>query len=355
MSVSVFDHPILSGLVGDEAFAALFSVAAELAAILRFETALAEAEAEENVISGEAAEAISAAVQQFKPDVAALSKGIARDGVIIPALLEQLRRKLDTKHGAELHFGATSQDPIDTGLAMRLSEAITLLGTRLDQVIESLDALERRDGEVEVMAHTRMQAAIPVTAARKIASWREPLMRHRARLEIVRKSVTILTFGGAAGTLDKLGEKGPAVAARLARKLGLNLVAHARHSERDGIADFASFLSLVTGSLGKMGQDVSLMAQNEMGEVRLAEGGGSSAMPHKQNPVKAEILVALARFNATLISGMHEAMVHENERSGATWTLEWMLLPQMVVTTGAALRIADELAGGIMFVATNKP
>jgi len=355
MSVSVFDHPILSGLVGDEAFAALFSVAAELAAILRFETALAEAEAEENVISGEAAEAISAAVQQFKPDVAALSKGIARDGVIIPALLEQLRRKLDAKHGAELHFGATSQDPIDTGLAMRLSEAITLLGTRLDQVIESLDALERRNGEVEVMAHTRMQAAIPVTAARKIASWREPLMRHRARLEIVRKSVTILTFGGAAGTLDKLGEKGPAVAARLARKLGLNLVAHARHSERDGIADFASFLSLVTGSLGKMGQDVSLMAQNEMGEVRLAEGGGSSAMPHKQNPVRAEILVALARFNATLISGMHEAMVHENERSGATWTLEWMLLPQMVVTTGAALRIADELAGGITFVATNKP
>ncbi|WP_011581387.1 MULTISPECIES: 3-carboxy-cis,cis-muconate cycloisomerase [Chelativorans] len=352
MSVSVFDHPILSGLVGDEAFAALFSVAAELAAILRFETALAEAEAEEDVISQEAAEAIAAAVQQFKPDVGALSRGIARDGVVIPALLDQLRQKLSAEHRTRLHFGATSQDAIDTGLAMRLIEATALLATRLNEVIESLDALERRDGGVEVMAHTRMQAAIPVTAARKIASWREPLMRHRARLEIVRKSVTILTFGGAAGTLEKLGEKGPAVAARLARKLGLNLVAHARHSERDGIADFASLLSLVTGSLGKMGQDVTLMAQNEVGEVKLAEGGGSSAMPHKQNPVKAEILVSLARFNATLLSGMHHALVHENERSGSAWTLEWMLLPQMVVATGASLRIAGELAGGISFAAS---
>jgi len=349
MSVSAFDHPILSGLVGDEEFAALFSVVAELAAILRFEIALAEAEAEEEIISQEAAEAISAALQHYKPDVGALNRGIARDGVVIPALVEQLRQKLPEEHRTCLHFGATSQDPIDTALAMRLSQATTLLATRLDEVIESLDALERRDGGIEVMAHTRMQAAIPVRAGRKIISWRDPLMRHRARLETIRKSVTVLTFGGAAGTLDKLGEKGPAVAARLARKLGLNLVARARHSERDGIVDFASFLSLVTGSLGKMGQDVALMAQNEMGEVQVAEGGGSSAMPHKQNPVKAEILVTLARFNATLLSGMHHALIHENERSGAAWTLEWMLLPQMVVATGAALRIANELAGGITF------
>ncbi|WP_159589271.1 3-carboxy-cis,cis-muconate cycloisomerase [Chelativorans xinjiangense] len=351
MTISVFDHPILSGLLGDEELAQLFSARAEIDALLRFEAALAEAQAEEGVIPAASARAIAGMLESFSPDVSALRTGVASDGVVMPALIAQVREKLGAKHAAHFHFGATSQDAIDTGLAIRLSTAMGLVAARLDRLVEALDALERRDGATPVMAHTRMQAAIPVLAARKIRSWREPLMRHRARLESVAKSAAVLTFGGAAGTLDKLGDKGPPVAARLAKALGLNLVARARHSERDGIADLASFLSLTTGSLGKMGQDVALMAQSEMGEVKLAQGGGSSAMPHKQNPVKAETLLTLARFNATLLPGMHHALVHENERSGAAWTLEWMLLPQMVVATGAALRLATELAGGISFTA----
>jgi 3-carboxy-cis,cis-muconate cycloisomerase len=152
-------------------------------------------------------------------------------------------------------------------------------------------------------------------------------------------------FGGAAGTLEKLGDKGPAVRAALAAKLGLG-DAPQWHSQRDALAEFASLLSLITGSLGKFGQDVALMAQAGS-EITLSGGGGSSAMPHKQNPVKAEALVALARFNATQLSGMHQALVHEQERSGAAWTLEWLLLPQMAVATAAALRLAAELAGQI--------
>ena len=105
----------------------------------------------------------------------------------------------------------------------------------------------------------------------------------------------------------------------------------------------------MTGSLGKFGQDVALLAQSEVGEIRLASGGGSSAMPHKVNPVGAEVLVTLARFNATLLSGMHQALVHENERSGAAWTLEWMLLPQMMAATGAALATAQRLLPDIAF------
>ncbi|MCT7374957.1 3-carboxy-cis,cis-muconate cycloisomerase [Chelativorans salis] len=349
MTISVFDHPILSGLLGDEKLAELFSARAEIDALLRFEAALAEAQAQEHVIPKEAARAITEALDGFSPDVSALRDGVARDGVVVPALLAQLREKLPPEHAPHLHFGATSQDAIDTGLAIRLSAALKLLASRLDRLVEALDALEKRDGATPVMAHTRMQAAIPVTAARKIRSWREPLMRHRARLGSVAKSAAILAFGGAAGTLDKLGDRGPAVAAQLAKTLGLNLVAHARHSERDGFADLASFLSLTTGSIGKMGQDVALMAQSEVGEVKLATSGGSSAMPHKQNPVKAEALVTLARFNATLLTGMHHALVHENERSGAAWTLEWMLLPQMTVATGAALKLGIGLAGGISF------
>jgi 3-carboxy-cis,cis-muconate cycloisomerase len=156
----------------------------------------------------------------------------------------------------------------------------------------------------------------------------------------------VLQFGGAAGTLDKLGAKAAAVRSTLASALGLADVPQWQ-SQRDRLADFAGILSLVTGSLGKMGQDVALLAQ--MGaEIKLSGGGGSSAMAHKQNPVAAEVLVALARFNAVQVSGMQQAVVHEQERSGASWTLEWLVLPPMVQATGASLRLAANLLAGVV-------
>lgn len=343
-------HSFLNGLVGDRDVADLFTGEAEVDAILDFEVALARAEAAEAVIDEAAAEAIAALRTAFKPDFAGLDTGTARDGVVIPALLEQMRAGLPQEHRAALHFGATSQDAIDTGLAVRLTRLSELLDARLAGLLGGLDALAERDGGVETMAHTRMQAAIPVPAGRKIAAWRDPLARGRERLAVAAKGVAVVSLGGAAGTLEKLGAAGPAVTRRLADALGLAAPARARHSERDGIVEFASVLSMLTGSLGKLGQDAALMAQSEVGEVRIAGGGGSSAMPHKVNPVAAETLVALARFNATLVSAMHQSMVHENERSGAAWTLEWMVLPQMAVSAGAALRTASALVGNLSFV-----
>ncbi len=349
MSASPFDHPFLSGLLGDAEVSAHFSAEADIAAMVQFEIALACAEANEGVIGAESADAIERGLADFKPDMAALHDGVARDGVVIPALVKAMRLAVGTPHSDKVHFGATSQDAIDTSLVLRLSDVLAVLEDRLRGVVAALQSLETAQGSVEVMGHTRMQAAIPVTAARKIASWRLPLERHIERLEAVRHDVLVLTLGGAAGTLEKLGEKGPAVRARLADALGLRDIDHPRHSERDGQAALANWLSLVTGSLGKMGHDIALMAQNEVGEVRLAGGGGSSAMPHKQNPVGAEVLVTLARFNATLLAGMHQSLVHENERSGAAWTLEWMLLPQMAVAAGASLRAARALLDGLEF------
>lgn len=349
MTVSPFDHPVLGGLLCDDEVGTFFSVDAEMGAVLSFEIALAQAEAEEGVIPGAAGDAIADALDGFKPDIAALREGTARDGVVVPELVRQLRAAVGEPHSAYVHFGATSQDVIDTGLALRLVQAISVLDARIEQVCVLLAELEARDGRVETMAHTRMQAAIPVPAARKILSWRDPLLRHRERLAGVRGEVAMLSFGGAAGTLDKLGENANGVMQRLAGRLSLGCAPRPRHSERDGIAAFASWLSLVTGSLGKMGQDVALMAQNEVGEVKLASGGGSSAMPHKVNPVGAETLVALARFNATLVAGMHQSLVHENERSGAAWTLEWLVLPQMVMTAACALRTADRLLRSLSF------
>lgn len=349
MSASPFDHPFLSGLLGDADISAHFSAEADIAAMVRFEIALARAQAVEGVIGAEAADAIEQGLSDFQPDMAALRDGVARDGVVIPALVKAMRQAVGTPHGENVHFGATSQDAIDTSLALRLIDVLEVLEERLRGIVAALRSLEAAQGGVEVMAHTRMQAAIPVTVARKIASWRLPLERHIERLEGVRRDVLVLTLAGAAGTLEKLGDKGPVVRARLADALALRDADHPRHSERDGQAGLANWLSLVTGTLGKMGQDIALMAQNEVGEVKLAGGGGSSAMPHKQNPVGAEVLVTLARFNATLLSGMHQSLVHENERSGAAWTLEWMLLPQMAVATGAALRHAGVLLDGLEF------
>lgn len=352
MTVSPFDHPFLSGLVGDDEIAALFSAEAELDCMIAFEAALAEAEAAEDVIPADAGAVIARKLPDVEFDMDALGAATARDGVVVPELVRQLRDAVGAPHGIHVHFGATSQDVIDTGLALRLKRLAAVLGDRLDTLDADLDALDLASGTTPVMAHTRMQAAIPVTAARKIRSWRDPLLRHRERLNAVVDDVALLTLGGAAGTLDRLGPQAIPVGRRMAEALGLSVSEKPRHSERDGIVEFASWLSLVTGSLGKMGQDIALAAQSEVGEIRLATGGGSSAMPHKVNPVGAEVLVTLARFNATLVSGMHHALVHENERSGAAWTLEWMLLPQMAAATGAALNTALRLIDGMEFVAS---
>jgi len=349
MSASPFEHLFLGGLLGDAEMARFFSVEADVRAMLAFETALARAEAAEGVVPAAAADRIADALAGFEPDLGAMEAGTARDGVVVPDLVRQLRAAVGGEAAGFVHVGATSQDVVDTSLALRLKPALALLGSRLDAVVAALDALLARDGAIEVMGHTRMQAAIPVPASRKIASWRDPLSRHRARLAEVAAGVAILHFGGAAGTLEKLGGKAAGVTRRLAALLHLAPVDRARHSERDGIAELASWLSLVTGSLGKMGQDVALAAQSELGEIRLSGGGGSSAMPHKVNPVAAETLVTLARFNATLLSGMHQSLVHENERSGAAWTLEWMLLPQMAMAAATALRHAEALVAQISF------
>ncbi|MDI6025004.1 3-carboxy-cis,cis-muconate cycloisomerase [Corticibacterium sp. UT-5YL-CI-8] len=334
MSISAFEHPFLSGLAGDSEVAVLLGAQAEIDAMLAFETALAEVEAEHGVIPDAAALAIAATLTGFTADFDALKAGTARDGVVIPEFVKQMRSAVVAPHAEHVHFGATSQDVIDTALILRLKRVVALLDQRLASLEAGFESLSDRFGQSALMGHTRMQAAIPITVADRVESWRAPIARSRERLSHSAKHLLVVQFGGAAGTLEKLGTKGPAVRASLAARLGLD-DAPQWQSQRDRIADFANLLALITGSLGKFGQDVALLAQMG-GEIRLTGGGGSSAMPHKQNPVPAELLVTLARYNAVQLSGMHQAMVHEQERSGAAWTLEWLILPQMVMATGAA-------------------
>ncbi|MEZ5833939.1 MAG: 3-carboxy-cis,cis-muconate cycloisomerase [Dongiaceae bacterium] len=337
MSVSVFDHPWLSALLGDDEIARHFGVEAELRAMLEFEIALAMAEAECGIIPMEAARAVAAAALSFQPDMSALAAGTARDGMVVPEWVSQLRRAVRAPHGDHVHFGSTSQDVLDTSLVLRLKPVLGILSARLNAFDSRLAALAADHGSVRTMARTRMQRALPITWADRIAAWRAPLARHQKRLQELAPRLLVVQCGGPVGTLEKLGDKGPSVAAALANRLDLAVPAISWHSARDTLAEFASWLSMVTGALGKIGQDIALLAQNEIADVTVTGAGQSSAMHHKQNPVLAEILVSLARFNATQLSGMHHALVHDQERSGAAWTLEWMILPQMTVAAGASL------------------
>jgi 3-carboxy-cis,cis-muconate cycloisomerase len=349
MSVSAFDSPILSGLIGDAEVAARFSVEADIRAMLAFEAALAHAQAAVGLIPAEAAARIAEVCASWSPEIDALAKGASRDGVVAPELVKLLRATVGAPHDKHVHRGATSQDVVDTSLVLRLKPILAMFETRLLALVETLRGLTASQGAVKLMGRTRMQRALPIHAADKLRAWREPLERHVTRLGELRPRLLVVQFGGAVGVRGDLDGDGEAVVAHLARLLQLH-AGPCWHVERDALAELASWASLVSGSLGKIGVDVALMAQNEIGEVKLAEGGGSSAMPHKSNPVRAETLIALARFNAGLLGAHHQALVHENERSGSAWTLEWLVLPQMIVATGAALRHATALCEGLQFV-----
>jgi 3-carboxy-cis,cis-muconate cycloisomerase len=345
MSIAAFDHPFLSGLVGDEETAALFGVEADIAVMLSFEAALAGACAAHGFIPQDAASCIVETCARLKPDHGKLRTATARDGVVIPELVRQLRDAVGDEAARHVHFGATSQDVIDTSLMIRLKQAGALFDRRLSSLIAAFEELGGTFGEATLMGHTRMQPALPITVGDRIRTWREPLVRHAERLKLVEAKDFVVQFGGAVGTLETFGEKGADVRRDLAKALSLS-DEPASHSQRDRIVEIAGLFAMITGSLGKFGQDVALMAQTG-DEISLAGGGGSSAMAHKQNPVAAEVLVSLGRFNAVQAGGMQQAMIHEQERSGAAWTLEWLILPQMVVATGASLRLASELVANI--------
>ncbi len=338
---------LAAGIVQDEEIAAHFSTKAEIGAMLVFERELAAVQADLGIIPGEAALAIARAADAFEADGGAIAEGMLRDGVPVPALVKALRESVGEPHAVHLHHGATSQDAVDTGLMLRMRPVLQALAARCETVVLALDTLTRREGRRPLMAQTRMQAALPFTVDAKIATWMRPLADHRARLRDLDDQLQV-QLGGPVGDGASFGPVYRRLREALALRLGL-MDAEPWHSDRTLILDLAQGLALVTGTLGKIGQDVALLAQSDRGAVRIEGAGGSSAMAHKQNPVAAELLVALARLNAGALGTLAQSLVHENERSGAAWTLEWLVLPQMAETAGAALRHAEGLAANLSF------
>ncbi len=342
----------LDRLLGDGELSLLMGTEADCAAMLRFELALATAQAEAGLILPAAADRIVEAAQTFRPDHDLLQQGALKDGVVVPEFVRQLRAHVGEPQGEFIHTGATSQDVIDTALALRLGPMLSLFAARLEAIVAALDRLDETFSDRPLMGRTRMQAAIPITVGGRIAVWRGLLERAARALPEVRDRNLIVSLAGAAGSADRLGDKADEIRRRVAASLQLSVPDYVPHAARDRIVVLGDWLSQVTGALGKVGQDIALMAQNEIGEIALAGSGGSSAMAHKQNPVRAEVLVTLARFNAVQISGLHHSLIHEQERSGAAWTLEWMILPQMLNATGVALLHADSLLSSVTGMGT---
>lgn len=338
---------LLGQLYGDAEMAAILSDRSAIAAMLRVEVALARAQADLEVIPAAAAAAIAQAAASLNPDPAELSAAVAVAGIPAQPVIAALKSAAG-EAGGFAHYGATSQDIQDTALALQLVQALDLLDGRLGQLAALLAQKAADHAELPIPARTRHQLAAPTTLGAKIAVWQEMAARNRQRLVQLRPRLLLLSLHGAAGTEAAFSGHGPALRAAMAAALGLGVPGGPWHAARDGIAELAGCLSLVTGGLGKMGLDLIQLGQSEIAEVSAGDGGGSSTMPQKQNPVAAEALVTLARLNAGDLAGMHQALLHAQERDGSALGLEWTLLPAMLERTAAALRIGCALAGTLV-------
>ena len=339
MNASLLDSSLLGNLVSDPETTKYFSDEAAVREMLRFEVALATAQERLDLIPAGSAAKIRSAAEGFEPNWMGLITSTPLSGHPVTELVRELR-EASGPDGQYVHLGATAQDVMDTSLVTRLSVVLTIFGRRLKHLVDTLAVLADRHRKTVMAGRTRSQQAVPITFGLKAAGWLLPLARHRIRLAELWPRVMVVQFGGAAGTLSALRTEGSAVLEELARELGLGPPTAPWHTQRDGFAELAGWLSLLTGSLGKMGQDLTLMAQTEIAEAKDGSVGSSSAMPHKSNPINSELLVTIGRANATLLSSMHQAAIHEHERGGSAWTLEWLTLPQMAMLAGGALRTA---------------
>lgn len=341
-------NPFLRSVFGqgfcDPQIATAFGAPAFTGHMLAFEAAWTRALKNVGAISVADAGVALAAIADFEP--IDLTAGSQSDGVPVPAFVRALRKGLPEGAAQAIHTGATSQDVVDTAMALTLLQVLDHLHARLNRLEAALAGLDQRFGAAPLMARTRMQAALPATASLRVDAWRRGIGGQIARVDAVRAEVAKVQIGGAIGLRDKPAGQGVAVAQAVADELGLKLTP-VWHSDRSGMVSYGHWLTLVAGSLGKIGQDIALMAQQGVDEITLTGGGGSSAMPHKQNPVAAEAMVALSRFVAAQQGLLAQAMVHEQERSGTAWALEWMTLPAMAEATGAAINHGLAVVGQI--------
>ncbi len=327
----------------------LFAPEAHLRQMLRFESALARAQAQAGVIPVEAADAIAAACRLAFLDVPALYREASTTGSVAIPLVRALTERTGEAGAAYVHWGATSQDVIDTALMLQARDGLDLLLAELRRVAAECARLAELHRLTVMPGRTLLQQATPITFGLKAARWLALAVRQVAALQERRTSGLALQFGGAAGTLAALGDQGARVAQILADELQLPLPELPWHAERDRIGAIAATLGIVAGSMAKIATDIVLLAQSEVGEVNESAGAGkgaSSAMPQKRNPVDATLALAAARLCTGQVTIMLNAMAQEHERATGGWQAELVAVPEIFgFASGAVSHVLGALRG----------
>jgi 3-carboxy-cis,cis-muconate cycloisomerase len=350
MPSTVLDSALFKDSFGTPAMRGLFEDSALLARYTEVEVALARAQGRLGVIPAQAAKDIAAKCDSTKLDLERLKKETETVGYPILPLVRQLAAQCG-EAGKYLHWGATTQDIMDSAVVLQVRDALALVEKDLAELQSILAKQAKKYRDTPMAGRTHLQQALPVTFGYKLAIWLAMVDRHAERLQQLKPRVLVGQFAGAAGTLASLGEQGMAVQKAFCEELKLAQPAATWHAARDGLAEAVNFLGLVTGSLGKMAFDVMLMASTEVGEAAepFVHGrGGSSTMPQKRNPISSELILAAAKAVRQHAGLMLDAMVQDYERATGPWHAEWIALPEAFILTGGALHQAKFMLGGLV-------
>jgi 3-carboxy-cis,cis-muconate cycloisomerase len=344
---------LIESLATSAELAAVFSDESVLRAMLDFEVALAGAEARAGVVPQTAAEVIAKVAQAETFDITALAHDALRAGTLAIPLVKALTEKVrvtDSSATGFLHWGATSQDVADTALVLLLKRAQTIFESDLSRLETALRTLAEKYKNTVMLGRTLMQPAPPITFGLKAAGWLGAVCRSRNRLDFSFKEALVVQFGGASGTLASLDENGVLIGQDIAKELGLGFPDAPWHTHRDRLAALVCSCGILTGSLGKMARDISLIMQSEVGEASEPGGegrGGSSTMPHKRNPTGCSIALASAQRVPGLVATFLSAMVQEHERALGGWQAEWPTIAAVIQATGLAISSMAEVAEGL--------
>jgi 3-carboxy-cis,cis-muconate cycloisomerase len=351
MPVNPADSPVMGVLYGTDPMRAAMGERAFLQRMLDVEAALARAEARLGIVPPEAAAAITAAADADRLDLAALGEATRNTGYPVVGLVKQLSALAGADAARWTHWGATTQDIMDTAVVLQIRDGLALIRADLLAMNAGWAAMARTHRDTIMAGRTHLQHALPVTFGLKVATWLAPLLAMVERLDQLRPRVERLQLGGAAGTLASLGAQGLDVQRELAAELGLATTDIPWHAARDGLAEAVSFLGLLTGALSKIATDVILLMQTEVAEVNepyVAGRGGSSTMPQKRNPIACEYILAQARGVHALVPQMLAAMAQDQERGTGPWQTEPLAIGQAFNLAHGALVQARFLAEGLV-------
>ncbi len=348
MAASVFDSPLYAQLFATGEAGRLFSDSAAIRAMLLVEGALAKVQGSLGVIPEISAAAIHRASMEIQVDPGAIATATGENGVSVPGLVAAFRAEMNApEHAQYVHWGATSQDIIDTALMLRLRQALALAEADLRDIIAALALQAREHAYLAMPARTYGQQATPTTWGAILAQFGMPLADALEALGALRASSLWVSLSGAAGTSSALGSKAAATRAALADALGLNDPARTWHTNRTPILRIADWQGQVMAALAHMGETLVALTGSETGEITLGGAGASSTMPQKQNPVRPSAMVALHHQFTGLRGTLQSASAHQHQRDGAAWFAEWMAVPQLSLSLAAALQHARALSGGM--------